>query len=48
MYALLNEATGKWAMGRHGRFTYGTYDLALTAARILGKRDQCRYRAVPA
>lgn len=48
MFALKNESTGEWATGRYCRFTYGTRQLALAAARILGKEHKCVYRVVPA
>lgn len=48
MYALWDEHRQAWAMGRHGRVTYSTHQMATVAARIMGKQDGCRYRAVQA
>lgn len=47
MYALQAD-DGTWATGRYGRFTYGTFELGKTAARILGKKHGRRYRVVEA
>lgn len=47
MYALINES-GEYARGRHCRFTYHSHQFATVAARILGKRDGCRYTVVAA